>query len=87
MTATDIPFGLRIGTSRYDFLGALGAGWQAFRQRRRERRDLVRISRLGPRIIRDIGLDPEEVYEALDGSWDEVEPIRFWRLLPRTTRV
>lgn len=87
MTTLDLPAGLRLDGVRYDFLGAVAAGWTAFRQRRQERRALVAISRLGPHAIRDIGLDPEKVYEALDGSWDEVEPLRFRWLLPRTSRV
>lgn len=88
MTKTlEMAVGLRLDGFRYDFIGAVGAGWQAFRQRRQERRTLIAISRLGPRIIRDIGLDPEQVYEALDGSWDELEPLRLRWLLPRASRV
>lgn len=86
-TTLEIPLALRLDGFRYDFIGALGAGWRAFRQRRRERRTLIEISRLGPRVIRDIGLDPEQVYEALDGSWDEMEPLRLRWLLPRASRV
>ncbi len=39
-------------------------------------RRLVRISRLNPRIIRDIGHDPETIYYALKGTRDEVGPYR-----------
>lgn len=72
---------------RYDLLGALQAGWHAFLERRRERRLLVEISRLPPHMILDMGLDPELVYEALDGSWDEVDPSSWQGLLPRRARI
>lgn len=46
--------------------------WRKIRSRYEMRRDLVHLSRLSPRLIRDAGLDPERIYAALDGSWDEV---------------
>lgn len=72
---------------RYDLIGAFQAGWRAFLEHRRKRRVLVAISRLPPHIIRDFGLDPERVYEALDGSWDEVDPATLRRHLPRRERI
>lgn len=72
---------------RYDFLGTLLAGWRAMRRHRQERRQLVALSRLGPRLIRDIGFDPEDIYRALDGSWDEVDPADFRIDLPRKEQV
>jgi uncharacterized protein YjiS (DUF1127 family) len=72
---------------RYDFIGALQAAWQAYAERRRERRMLIEISRLAPHVIRDMGLEPELVYEALDGSWDEVDPSSWRGLLPRRARI
>ncbi len=86
MTVLTVSTDLPVDEVRYDFLGALIAGWRAFRQRRQERRTLVEISRLGPRAIRDMGLDPEQVYSALDGSWDEVDPSSFGGMLPRRRR-
>ena len=44
--------------------------------RRRERRLMAQLSRLSPHMIRDIGLDPDEVYDAVAGTWDEVVPGR-----------
>jgi hypothetical protein len=44
-----------------------------------DRRALVQISRLDPHIIRDMGFDPDAIYAALEGSWDEVEMGRFKR--------
>ncbi|MCD7058288.1 hypothetical protein [Pelagibacterium xiamenense] len=46
-------------------------------RKRRERWALVRISRRDPRLIRDMGLDPEEVYDAVPTSWDERHPGRL----------
>ncbi|WP_309084836.1 DUF1127 domain-containing protein [Chelativorans sp.] len=72
---------------RYAWPGTLQAWWNAMRRHRRERRTLVALSRLDQRILRDMGFDPEEVYEALDGGWDEVNPASIRPYLPRTERV
>lgn len=50
-----------------------GLLWR-LRTRIEERRTLVRLSRLSPHLIRDMGIDPDDVYAALKGSWDEVGP-------------
>ncbi|HEV7278027.1 MAG TPA: hypothetical protein VGN80_17235 [Devosiaceae bacterium] len=42
-----------------------------------ERRAMVRISRLSPHLIRDMGFDPDCLYDALDGTWDEICPGRY----------
>jgi len=60
-----------------DFLDAVRAGWQEFLRLRRERQTMVTISRLGPRVIRDIGLDPERVRQAVGDGWDDLDPMRF----------
>ena len=51
--------------------------WWNVMRRRQERRAIVRLSRLAPHVIRDMGFDPDRIYEALDGSWDEVNPGQF----------
>jgi uncharacterized protein YjiS (DUF1127 family) len=51
---------------------AARAWWRELLRRRRQRRLFVRISRLPPHLMRDIGFAPEDVYDALEGSWDEV---------------
>lgn len=71
----------------YSFLRMLLFGWRAMRCYRNERQAIVALSRLDPRLIRDMGFDPEQVCEALDGTWDEVDPaISRWQL-PRKDRV
>ena len=51
--------------------------WHNFVTRRRERRLLVKLSRLDARQLRDMGFDPAAIYGALEGSWDEVHGDRF----------
>ncbi|MCT7375907.1 hypothetical protein [Chelativorans salis] len=87
MSTTAIFGEFRKGRVRYDFLGTLLAGWRAMRLHRRERRAIVAISRLDPRLISDMGFDPERIYEALDGSWDEVDPANFRLYLPMKARI
>jgi uncharacterized protein YjiS (DUF1127 family) len=70
MTAIEFSREFREERLRYDFLGALQAAWRAFLANRRERQNLVVLFRLPLHVIRDVGLDPEDVYAALDGSWD-----------------
>ena len=42
---------------------------------RRERRRLLRgLSRISPRQLVDMGVDPAEVRDAVEGSWDEWHP-------------
>ena len=60
-------------------LGFVRTAWRHWRIRRRTRRQLVAVSRLPARYIRDIGCDPESVYYALKGTVDEVAPYRTRR--------
>ena len=41
-------------------------------KRGHERRQIVRLSRLPARIVRDMGFDPEKVAAELEGSWDDI---------------
>jgi hypothetical protein len=58
-------------------LATVANGWAAFRRRRFERASIVRISRMDPHLIRDMGFEPEAIYAALDGTWEELDPGRF----------
>ncbi len=49
----------------------------AFATRRRQKRDLVRLARVEPRLLRDMGFDPAVVREAVRGTWDEIDPGRY----------
>ena len=46
----------------------------AYIRRRRERRLFAELSRLSPHLIRDAGFDPDAVYAAVAGTWDEIIP-------------
>ena len=46
-------------------------------RRHRERRLLVLLSRLPPHLICDAGFDPDEVYGAVEGTWNEINPGRY----------
>ena len=49
----------------------------AYLRRRAERRLFQRLSRLPPHVIRDAGFEPDAVYDAVQGTWDEVAPGRY----------
>ena len=74
MSAVELPRHAFADGARYDLWGTLRAGWRAVLRHREERRIVVALSRKPPRLLRDMGMDPEQVYAALDGSWDEVDP-------------
>ena len=54
-------------------LDALLDGWHAFLRRRKERRSLRQLWRLGPHLVRDAGL-PDEVRAAVGGGWEDLRP-------------
>lgn len=87
MTALEFSIRLYQRRARTDWLKALSAAWRAFRDLRQDRRTIVTLSRLDPRLIRDAGFDPDLIYEALDGTWDEIEPGRFQNRLPGRDRL
>lgn len=66
---------------------ALRAGWQAYRGRREERRGLAQLARLGPELIRDAGLDPDQVRDALRGGGHDLDAVGFRILLPRDSHL
>ena len=70
-------FALDKQQSRSSSFPSLRDLWRNFIRRRQERRAIVKLSRLAPHVIRDMGFDPERIYDALDGSWDEVNPGQF----------
>ncbi len=59
------------------FLSSLRQVFRTVARRMEERRTIVRLSRYNPHLIRDMGLDPEAIYGALAGTWDEVHEDRF----------
>jgi uncharacterized protein YjiS (DUF1127 family) len=55
-------------------LDAVRDGWRALLRRREDRRALRRLWRLGPHLVRDAGLDPDEVRAAVGGGWEDLRP-------------
>ncbi len=45
-------------------------------RRRRRRQVLAQFARLPDHLIRDAGFDPDEVHEAVAGTWDIAHPRR-----------
>ena len=64
------------GASRRALLEALRAAWQRHLRRRADRLALQHAGRLGPRLLADMGFDPELV-RAAQGGWDELRPNGF----------
>lgn len=75
------PHPADFGPHRSDLLATLLVGWRAMRRHRESHRALVALSRKPPRLLRDMGVDPERLYEMLDGTPDEVGPAYLSRLL------
>jgi uncharacterized protein YjiS (DUF1127 family) len=84
MATIDLTGWVRARPRRPGVLAALRAGWQDYRRRRQERDELRALARLDPRLIRDAGLDPEQVYDAAGGAPGS-SGLRF--LMPRGTHV
>jgi uncharacterized protein YjiS (DUF1127 family) len=76
---TDIapPLALRDSLSGADIAFAIQIGWRAWRHRRQLRRQMARLARLGPRLLTNIGCDPEAVQAALASHWDDPIRARF----------
>jgi hypothetical protein len=62
--------------------GVLVAAWRGFLRRREERRTLLLIWRLGPHLVRDMGLDPDALRATVGGGWDDLRPSGLLALAP-----
>jgi hypothetical protein len=73
MTTYDIPSTRdRAPFGRVDVIGHVANVIAAAAHHIKEHRTITALSRLGPRRLRDMGFDPEAIYAAVDGSWNEV---------------
>ena len=54
-------------------LAALKAGAGEAIERLRFRRAIVKLSGVSPHLLRDMGFEPEAVYEAADGDWRRLD--------------
>ncbi len=46
--------------------GRLGAAWGTFQRRRRESATVLELSRMDEHLLRDIGVEPMDVYDAVN---------------------
>jgi hypothetical protein len=70
MTMT-IPAGGLRSARRPSFLHAAGVAWAAYAERRAHRLALRHAGQLGPRLIADMGIDPELIRAAAD-PWEHM---------------
>ncbi len=59
-------------------LAWLAGPFKRMAQRRRERATLISLSQMDIRLLRDIGIEPRDIYDAMDGRKSSVllNPIR-----------
>jgi uncharacterized protein YjiS (DUF1127 family) len=74
-----VPVCPLVGRSLRDDLVQL---WRNERARRQQRRLLRGLARLSPRLIADMGIDPDAARAAAEDSWDEWHPDRMLRSAP-----
>ena len=76
MTSRPLPY------SAPGFCAALAAAWRAYAAARRQRREIFALSRKSPRVLRDMGFDPQMVYRSCGRIEDELDPAiqRYYRI-------
>jgi uncharacterized protein YjiS (DUF1127 family) len=55
------------GDAPQGIFGRLGAAWANLRWRRKKAATVLELSRMDERMLRDIGIDPLDVLDALNG--------------------
>lgn len=80
MTTLDLLYERAAETAepRMNLLARFGQIWSGFAQRRRARRTVIELSRLDAYLLRDIGIEPMDVYDALHGRKQSIllDPMR-----------
>ena len=61
---------------RTSLFAPFAEAWHTFHRRIEEQRILVSLSRKNPRLLRDMGFEPDEIYDTVRNTWDEVPPAR-----------
>jgi uncharacterized protein YjiS (DUF1127 family) len=68
MTTYDLPFEREpAAEKRPGFFPRLKQAWTNLQRRRREAATVIELSRLDARLLRDVGIEPMDVYDALHG--------------------
>lgn len=78
MTTLELNEPLREASRSSTGAGFITRLFRRWRQRREERATLMTLSRMQPHLLRDMGLEPGDVYDALDGNRSSVlfNPLR-----------
>jgi uncharacterized protein YjiS (DUF1127 family) len=63
--------------ARLSLLAALRNALRAWQAEIEDRRALLRIARMDPHLIRDMGFEPAAIYDAVDGTWHDLSDARF----------
>ena len=71
MVMADLTDELRGAAPEWATLRTLHRAWQAWRRRRADRIGLAKAGRLGPRLLEDMGLMPEQIHAA-QGGWERL---------------
>ena len=76
MTTLDLNDGLP--AARAGFFAGLLRALARGAERRRRQREIIELSRLDARLLRDVGLEPIDVYDALNGRQRSIlfNPVR-----------
>jgi hypothetical protein len=77
--AITLPVRPLVGRSLHEDLVQL---WRNQMARHRHRKLLRKLARYSPRLIADMGGDPEAARLAVENSWDEWHPERMLRSAP-----
>ena len=63
-------------SARTSLFAPLVEAFAAYRRRIEEHRIIVGLSRHDAHLLRDMGFEPDEIYDAVHDSWDEVPDAR-----------
>lgn len=72
MSSIDLFEPTAVGAERPAILAGLKRLWTSFKRRREERRDMAELARLDARLLRDMGIEPLDVYDAFYGRGQSV---------------
>lgn len=71
MTTYDLPETLDAASIRQrGLVTSVTLAVEAALRRRQERHLIAELSRRVPRLLDDMGLDPQAIYDAAEGTWD-----------------
>jgi len=80
MTTMEMQHSLLRPATRIGIVSFVMTAFRGWRSASEDQRALRRLARMSPRLLRDMGFDPAEIYGAVDGTWDEVTPGTYRRL-------